>query len=68
MTTLNLLTAHSLIVVSTITRCVSFSAFPSIVGISIEITSSTTGLRTCVITTGIKTYNSINKKKKKKHD
>ena len=59
---------QSLIVISTITRCVSISSFASLVGIPIGITSSTTGLKICVITAGIKRYKSINKKKKNKHD
>ena len=59
---------HSLIVISTITGCVSISAFASLVGIPIGITSSTIGFKICVITAGIKRYKSINKKKKKKHD
>ena len=59
---------QSLIVISTITRCVSISSFASLVGIPIGITSSTTGLKICVITAGIKRYKSINKKKKTKHD
>ena len=59
---------HSLIVISTITGCVSISAFASLVGIPIGITSSATGLKVCVITAGIKKYKSIIKKKKKNHD
>ena len=55
---------HSLIA----TGCVSTSAFASLVGISIGITSSAIGVNICVITTGIKRHKSINKKKKKKHD
>ena len=47
---------HSLIVISTITECVSISAFASLVGIPIGITSSTIGLKTCIITAGIKKY------------
>ena len=47
---------HSLIVISTITGCVSISAFASLVGIPIGIASSTIGLNICVITTGIKKY------------
>ena len=35
---------HTLIVISTITGCVSISAFASLVGIPIEITSSAIGL------------------------
>ena len=59
---------HSLIAISTITGCVSISAFPSLVGIPIGITSSAIGLKICVITAGIKNYKSIMKKKRKKHD
>ena len=46
----------SLIMISTITGCVSMSAFASLVGIPIEITSSTIGLKTCVITSRMKTH------------
>ena len=59
---------HLVIVISTITRCVSISAFASLVGIPIGITRSATGLKICAITAGIKNYKSIVKKKKKKHD
>ena len=59
---------HLLIIISTITGCVSISAFASLVGIPIGIASSTIGLKICVITAGIKKYKSIIKKKKKKHD
>ena len=45
---------HSLIIIFTITGCVSISAFASLVGISIRVTSSTTGVKTCLITTEIK--------------
>ena len=58
---------HSLIVISTITGCVSIFAFASLVGIPIGITSSTVGLKMCVINAGIKKYKSLIKKKKKKH-
>ena len=47
--------------------CVSISAFASLVGIPIGITSSAIGLKICVIGAGIKNYESIIKKKKKKH-
>ena len=40
---------HSLIATSAITRCVSISAFASLVGISIERASSTIGLKICVL-------------------
>ena len=47
---------HLLITISTITRWVSISAFSSLVGVSIEITSSALGLKTCAITADIKRY------------
>ena len=59
---------HLLVVISTITGCVFISVFASLVGIPIEITSSAIGLKISVITTRIKTYKLIIKKKKKKHD
>ena len=57
---------YSLIVISTNTGCVPISAFASLVGIPIEITSSAIGLKICAITAGIKKYRSIIKKKRKK--
>ena len=66
-TTLNY-TEHFLILVSTITRCISISAFASLLGIPIGITSSVVGLNICVITAGIKKYKPVIKKKKRKHD
>ena len=57
-----------LIVISTITGCVSTSPFVSLVGISIGIACSAIGLKVCAITAGIKKYKSIIKKKKKKRD
>ena len=59
---------HFLILASTITGCVSISAFASVIGILIGITSSAVGLKICAITAGIKKHKSIIKKKKKKHD
>ena len=44
---------------SAITGCVSISAFASLVGIPIGITSSAIGLKTCAITAAIKKYKSI---------
>ena len=61
-------TDHLLIVISTITVCVSISAFASLVGTSIGITSSSIGLKISATTAGIKKYTSMIKKKKKKHD
>ena len=49
-----------------ITRCVSFSAFAFLVGISIGIESSAEGLNICVITVRIKQYKSIIHNKEKK--
>ena len=54
-----------LILVSTVTGCLYVSAFASLVGNSIEITRSAIGLKTCVITAGIKKYKSITKTKKR---
>ena len=45
---------HLLIAISTITGCVSISAFTSVVGIPIAVTSSAIGLKICVITARIK--------------
>ena len=58
----------SFIIISSITGCVVISTFAPLVRIPIGITSSATGLNNCVVTPGIKKYNSINKKKRKKHD
>ena len=57
---------YLLIIISTITRCVSIFAFASLVGIPIWIASLKIGLKICVRTAGMKKYKSINKKKK--HD
>ena len=66
-TTLNY-TGHFLILASTITGCVSISAFTSLIGIPIGITGSAIRLKICAITAGIKISKSIIKEKKKKHD
>ena len=57
---------HLLILISTITGCVSISTFASLVGIPIGITSSATGLKIGAITAGIKKHQSKIKKNKKK--
>ena len=57
-----------LILASTVTGCVSISAFASLVCVPVGITSSAIGIHICEITAGIKNYKSIIKKKKKKHD
>ena len=53
---------------STVTGCISISAFASLICIPVGITSSAVGINICAITAGIKKYKSIIKKKKKKHD
>ena len=57
-----------IILVSTVSGYVSISAFSSLVGVPVGITSSAIGLIICVITARIKKRKSIIKKKKKKHD
>ena len=59
---------HLLILGPTTDRCISISAFASLVDIPIGITSSATGLKICAITARIKRCGSIIKKKKKKYD
>ena len=59
---------HFLVLASTITGCISISAFVSFLGISLGITSSAIGLKMCTIAAGIKKYKSITKKNRKKHD
>ena len=59
---------HFLTLPSTITECISVSAFASMIGIPIRTTRSAIGLKVCAITAGVKKYKSIIKKKKKKHD
>ena len=56
------------ILVLTITRFVSISAFLSFVCVPVGIASSAVETKICAITTGIKKYKSIIKKKKKKDD
>ena len=57
-----------LILVSTFTGFISFSAFASLVFVPAGITSSAVGIKISAITAGIKKFKSIIKKKKKKHD
>ena len=59
---------HLLILASTITGCVSISAFASLVHVPVGNRSSAIEIKVCAITAGIKKYKSIIKKKKKKHD
>ena len=53
---------------STITGCVSFSAFASLVRVPVGITSSAKGMQICTMVAVIKKYKSIIKTKKKKLD
>ena len=66
-TTLNYI-EHFLILASTIAGYILISTFASLIGIPIGIASSAIGLKIYAITAGIKTYKSIIKKKKKKHN
>ena len=61
-------TEHFRIWASTTTGFISNSAFGSLFGIPIGITSSATGLTICAITAEIKKYKLIIKKKKNKHE
>ena len=63
-TTLNY-TEHFLILGSTITGCISISAFASLVGIPIGITSSAIELKICTITAAIKNISQQLRKRKK---
>ena len=54
--------------VSRVTGCVSISAFASLVCVPASITSSAVGIKICAINAGIKTYKSVIKKQKEKHD
>ena len=57
-----------LILASKVTGCISIFAFSSLVGIPIGITNYAAAIKICVRTDGIKKYESLIKKKKKKHD
>ena len=59
---------HSLLFLSAVTGCLSISAFASLAGIPVGITSSAVGIKICAITVGIKKYISLIQKKKKKQD
>ena len=59
---------HILIFISVISCCVSISAFVSLVGTPVGITSSALGSKICAITAGIKKYESIIKKRRKQHN
>ena len=57
-----------LILASGVTEYISISAFVSLVGISIKISSSAVGLKISAITTEIKKYKRVINKKNNKHD
>ena len=59
---------HFFVLPSAVTRCISISAFASLILIPIGITSFALGLKMCAITVAIKKYMSIIKKKKNKYD
>ena len=67
-TTLNYI-EHVFILASSISGCISISAFASLFGIRIGITSSAIRIKICaIIAAGTIKYKSIIEKKKKKHD
>ena len=55
-----------LILVSTVTGCVSIFAFASLVCVPVDTTCSAVGLNICSIIVGIKKYRSIIKKREEK--
>ena len=57
-TTINYM-QHLVILNSMITRCISISAFASLIGIPIKIMSSAIGLKICAITARIKKHKSV---------
>ena len=63
-TTLNYI-EHLLILAFMFTGYVSISAFASLIGIPVAITSSTVGLKICTLTPGIKKYKPIIRKERK---
>ena len=56
---------HYLVFDSAVSGCVLTSAFASLVGVPVGFASSAVGMKICAITTRIKKYESIIKKKKK---
>ena len=59
---------HLFILASTVTGCVLISLFASLVAIPVGIARSLLRLKICAITTRIKKYKPIIKKKKKRHN
>ena len=58
---------HFLDLASSVTGCISISAFYFLLGISIGITSSATGLKACAITAEFREQKSIIMKNRQKH-
>ena len=54
-----------LILVSTVSGCVSVSEFASLVCAPVHITSSAVGLGVCAITVGIKNISQLSRKRRK---
>ena len=59
---------HFLTFISSVSVCVSNSAFISLVAVPVGITSSLVGIKIFAMTAAIKKFKSIMKKKEKKHD
>ena len=59
---------YFLILASAVTGCISITVFASLLGVHIDITSSTIGFKICAIAAGIKKYKPITMKKAKKHE
>ena len=59
---------HFIIFDSALSSCASTSVFASLIGVFVGIASSAVESKVCAITAEIRMYNSIIKKKKKKHD
>ena len=64
-TTLNYIVHFPILAISTITRCISISAFASLLGIPIGILSSAIDLKIYAIAGGIKKHKSTIKKKER---
>ena len=56
---------YFLVFVSSVSCCVSISAFASLVGIPVGLASSAVEIKVCAITAGIEKYKSVTKKKRK---
>ena len=56
---------HFLAFISTVSRCVSISAFVSLIGVPEDFTSTPAGLKICALTAGVKNYVKDQAKKEK---